>query len=273
MKKITISEKDLKLLFLLLSLLIIAASYFLIYTSNMKKTEAIKTENQQLQTRLDALKSKQTGQDSKIKGTNDLTAKIKVIADQFPAAIQTEDAIVMINDLEQSTGCTISSVNFKMNELFYPTNATGTSATAASSDTSGAASTGTTASNTASSATSTAGTTATDTTTTGTTTGSADQTSLEGYKSSVTFAYQSTYTELKQIIDYINKNQDRMSISAFSSAFDASTGNLIGSFTVDMYSLSGTGKQYQEPEVSGINTGLNNIFGTMEIEKKAKKTK
>lgn len=251
MKKITILEKDLKLLLLLLSLLMIGGSYFLFYNTDRKKADIIKEENQKLETRLTTLKTMQANANTRKKETSDLNSKSKKIMDQFPEALQTEDAIVMISKLEQATGCTVSSMNFDMNKLFYPTNEAVASTAAGTSNTSGTASGDTSNSNTAS-------------------TGMVSADTLTGYKSTVTFAYQSTYSGLKQIIDFINLNPDKMSINDITSAFDASTGNLIGSITVNMYSLSGTGKQYQEPEVNDVNIGLNNIFGTMEIQKKAK---
>lgn len=69
----------------------------------------------------------------------------------------------------------------------------------------------------------------------------------------------------KQILkafDWVSTNSEPMSISAISLTFDNSTGKLTGTIALNFYSLNGNGKSYEEPDISSIILGNEDVFGT-----------
>lgn len=69
----------------------------------------------------------------------------------------------------------------------------------------------------------------------------------------------------KQILkafDWVSDNSEPMSISAINLTFDNSTGKLTGSIALNFYSLNGNGKPYEEPDISSIVLGNEDVFGT-----------
>lgn len=236
--QLKISENDRRLLFLLFSLIVIAVSYFFIYTKNNNQTNEINESNEVLKARVEELYDMQAQMDlmkEEIQVFTQETEKIKAL---FPPGLKTEDTIVMLVDLEKAADMKISSATFAMNELFSPSadfqqESEETTSEESEEEAVNLPNVGI----------------------------------LFGYKSTITIAYQTNYAGLKKAIDYINQNPDQMTIGDLSAAYDTSTGNLMGSMSIHMYSLIGTDKVYEAPFIDGINIGLKNIFGTIEIQK------
>lgn len=253
--EMTLSERDKKLLLILCALLILAGSYFLVYEKNMSKAAELTASNEQLQVRVDELSQMEAQKEEKVAETGRYKSYIKFVQEQFPAEVRTEDALVMLDELERTADMTIVSVDFKMNQPFWPAEASAEGTTA---DTSTEGEGSTTDNSTE------AGTTEA---TAGDTTGSEDvaQEALSGYESKITIGYTTTYQGLKKAIDYINHSTNHMSLGAVNVTFDSSTGNLMGALTINMYSLSGSeiNKEYLPPFIDG-NTGRDNIFGSAE---------
>ena len=80
----------------------------------------------------------------------------------------------------------------------------------------------------------------------------------------ISISYQTSYDGFKEIVDYICTNKNRMTISDFSLAYDATSGLLSATTSVNMYSVTGTDKEYTQQNLSGVGTGTDNIFGTLE---------
>lgn len=79
----------------------------------------------------------------------------------------------------------------------------------------------------------------------------------------VTLSHTSSYQGIKDIIDYVYQHKNRMTIESFVLAYDESTGELAGTTVINCYSITGSDKAYVEQNLSGVTTGTNNIFGTM----------
>lgn len=84
------------------------------------------------------------------------------------------------------------------------------------------------------------------------------------YNNAITVSYQTSYEGFKEIVDYIRSNKNRMTMENFSLAYDEATGLLTASTAVNMYSVTGTDKEYTQQNLSGVGLGLDNIFGTIE---------
>ena len=56
-----------------------------------------------------------------------------------------------------------------------------------------------------------------------------------------------------------------VALESFSVAYDEKTGLLSGATNVNFYSILGSDKEYKEQNISGVQMGTNNIFGTRTV--------
>ena len=84
------------------------------------------------------------------------------------------------------------------------------------------------------------------------------------YNNAITISYETSYEGFKELVDYVRSNKNRMTIENFSLAYDENTGLLTSSTAINMYSVTGTDKEYTQQNLSGVGLGLDNIFGTIE---------
>jgi hypothetical protein len=109
--------------------------------------------------------------------------------------------------------------------------------------------------------------TSTNNTNTGTTDGVAPtqdasaQQNMVSMQCPIDVSFQTTYQGFKDFVKYINTYSEKTSLSNLSLTYDASSGDLVCSVTINRYSLIGTGKKYVEPDIGNISIGTDNIFG------------
>ena len=80
-------------------------------------------------------------------------------------------------------------------------------------------------------------------------------------KETMTTNYVCTYEQLKKMIDFINAYPERMNIEAITIAYDSETKGLKGNLTLNLFAVTGTGKDYQPPKIDDLSVGKDNIFG------------
>lgn len=93
-----------------------------------------------------------------------------------------------------------------------------------------------------------------------------DVNDITGYTTSIALTYQASYQGLKDCIQFINNNEEKMNITDISAAFDNTTGNLTGTLTISVYALDGIHKSEEKLVIPGIDLGMDNIFGSVEIK-------
>lgn len=263
-----ITDRDLKLLFVLISIILLAVSYFFGCMKFIDKTDSIKAENKTLQAEVDELTEMKTHEAEKKQEIAQYNEVIKTIYDKFPGAMTEEKSIDILTNLEEAAEMKTSAVTFTINDQFY-------SEAELEAEESGAA-TGTTETTTDTSASATPAPTATPAST-GTTditanaqAGTADS-SVVGYKTTLVVEFTTNYEGLEKAIDYVKDYEDKMSIDTITIEFDTETGNLKGTMNLSMYALDGIGAEYVEPKISDVKLGLKDIFGSFNV--KTKKTK
>lgn len=84
------------------------------------------------------------------------------------------------------------------------------------------------------------------------------------YNNAITVSYQTSYEGFKELVEYVRSNKNRMTMENFSLAYDAGSGMLTASSSFNLYSVTGTDKEYTQQNLSGVGLGLDNIFGTIE---------
>lgn len=87
---------------------------------------------------------------------------------------------------------------------------------------------------------------------------------MDAYVVPMNLSYSASYQGLKDTITYTSNHQNRMVVDTVSAAYDSTTGQVTGSMTFNMYYVTGTDKVYEEPYVPHVQTGISNIFGTIE---------
>ena len=79
-------------------------------------------------------------------------------------------------------------------------------------------------------------------------------------KETLSFNYSGDYDQLKRMSDYINANPERMNMEAITVNYNSETNLLDGNIVLNLYAVTGTDRQYEEPDITGIRLGEENIF-------------
>lgn len=227
-------QKQVKLIIVLVSLLIVACAYFFGFQRFNKKAELIRKENISLTTQRNELMEKSRNEAAMTEEINIMREKYELIIDEFPSDLTQDKSIMFIYNLSKLANMEIKVIGLSEKELFY--SPMGYTDTPIEANTEGD----------------------------DTVEASSSQVLL-GYKTSVNISYSSTYDGLKKCISQINDNKDRMNVANFTAAFDQTSGILSGTMTIDFYALSGTDKEFEETIIDTIPIGTENIFGTFEI--------
>lgn len=246
MKKKIISDSELKLLFFLLSLVLIAAAYFLVFNKGMERAAQIEEGNAQKREEIVQLQNMAARKAQVEEETVSLNREVEEIIAKYPSDVTTEKAIVIVQEIENISGMHVASIGFLMNNIVSISDvggqAAGTDAGAADgsnpSDGSGTAA-------------------GTDTGTAAASDGSV------GYYAELTVNYSASYESFKDMITYINGLENRMTIPSVTGSYDSTTGEIAGTVTFDLYYLTNTGKEYIEPEINRVRDGVEDIFGTV----------
>ncbi len=84
------------------------------------------------------------------------------------------------------------------------------------------------------------------------------------YRTQDTLEFNGTYASLKDVVAYLAAQRGRLTIDNMNASYDTSTGYLTGSIVVNMFSMTGTGNIYTEPDAGQVAYGTSNLFGTLE---------
>ncbi len=75
--------------------------------------------------------------------------------------------------------------------------------------------------------------------------------------------YSCTYSEFKEMLKYIRDYPDRCTAPSVSAEFDQAHGTLTGTINYKTFYLTNTEKEYEEIPDTGIESGVDSIFGTL----------
>lgn len=119
MKKIKITENDLRLLILLGALLLLAASYFLIYTPNLAKMENVRTTNEAKAEQVKKLQGMLLKKQEETERMEEMKKNIEDIKACFPAMLTEEKAIYIMEQMEMASGIRVDSLSFNMENPYF----------------------------------------------------------------------------------------------------------------------------------------------------------
>ena len=115
-----LSARDKRTLLIVLGLVIVVCAYFFIFKSNSDEAATLEESNAGMQTTLDELMAMDANRATTEADTAEKNGKIAEIAANFPSEITEEKMIEIIDDMEKETKVVVSSIGFKMNDIFYP---------------------------------------------------------------------------------------------------------------------------------------------------------
>ena len=230
-----ISDRELKLVILFVTVILCITSYQFGYLRYHQQADRLTTENRSMRIQVEELSRKQENKAEVLMKTEENKEKAESLIGEFPVRLEQEGTTLLLRTLREYSGWKISRISYNDLSVFY-------------SDTSSADAAAVT----------------------GTVPEPSTQLQKEGwgitgYKTSVTISYQATYEGLKKGIGYINRHENRMSISDLTAAFDHTTGNLTGSMTLMLFAVDGLGRNNREVVYPKIKYGTDNIFGSFEI--------
>lgn len=223
MRKFKLSESETRLLLLFLAVLMFAGAYFLSFQRNVTRAEEMEAKNEEDQEFVQMLES-MVAQQSLIEAqTEEYNQTIEDIIAKYPSDVPTAKAITIIQEIENRSGASVSSINFSMGNQVVDLSGD----EAAEGTEGGTASTGV---------------------------------ESMGYRDTIGMNYEATYTDFKNMISYINGLTDRTTIPSITAAYDSETDKITGVITIDMFYLTNTGKEYDAPNITGISKGVTDIF-------------
>ncbi len=269
-KKLTVNQ--VRLLICLVIVAIFSLSYQFIYLQFEKQAENYQIKSEETKQMIVQRNEDLANEDSMTEQTKEMNTQIDTIIDHYPVKITKEDDLIFIEEMEKELGIDIPSVSVLDSAVFYTTilpirAAEGeepSDLVPAADSAEGATEANADAATVTGEGTVTEAADATATADAGTSADAANVISdqfMTGVTSSISISFQITEKQFRKLVDYINEYPERTSIASTSLSYDSSTGELVGSMTINRYALTGSGKVYEEPYIGDISIGTDNIFG------------
>ena len=261
-----ISMRDKKLLLMFSGVAVFGLGWFFGYRPQMEEAANIEATNKPLEERLSNLLELAGNRDFYISETENAQNKINEYVSKFPSDVKEENGIVLAQNIENSLGMQISNVGIATKEFVASIDGSTEEEIAEQNETmseqansqtreqideiegtdSKAAEELQNASDIAAA--------------------QADSTSQTPvlYRTQDTLEFTGTYANLKDVVAYLAEQTGRLTVDNMNASYDTSTGYLTGSIVVNMFSMTGTGNTYTEPDAGQVAYGTSNLFGTLE---------
>lgn len=241
---VEITSRDKKLLVYLLAIVIVALAYILGARPFLDKTEKNNDKIKILSKELTQLTTIYDNSEMYTQRIEEGKLRIEDAMQKFPAGLTDENTLIMIQDIEDNTGAWISRVSFSEEETAADTVA---QAQAEANDETEAIETEDASSED----------------TIEIEDGGLNPTNIIPVKQNLTLEYRCNYDSFKHFIKYIKEYNSRLFISTMSSRYAPENNEVSGTVVLTQYAVYGTGKEINEPDLSGISTGTDNIFTTL----------
>ena len=261
-----ISMRDKKLLLMFSGVAVFGLGWFFGYRPQMEEAANIEAANKPLEERLSNLLELAGNRDFYISESENAQNKINEYVSKFPSDVKEENGIVLAQNIENSLGMQISNVGIATKEFVASIDGSTEEEIAEQNETmseqansqtreqideiegtdSKAAEELQNASDIAAA--------------------QADSTSQTPvlYRTQDTLEFTGTYANLKDVVAYLAEQTGRLTVDNMNASYDTSTGYLTGSIVVNMFSMTGTGNTYTEPDAGQVAYGTSNLFGTLE---------
>ena len=215
-----ISERDKKLLIVVMAVLIMALAYFFGYSNLSAQVDELSTKKTSLETTKRDLKEKNDNKQKYINDTDKLSKACTVLIDKYDSTTSQPNAIEFFNKTEDVTGVWVKSLSLSPATVLYKFGQI------ASSNVNGT---------------------------------SSYSSNLVGYKSSINISYEGDYSQWKNFVKYINTYASKSTIDSLTATYNDSTGVVSGTASISLYAIQGGDRKATEPKFD-VKTGTDNIF-------------
>ncbi|MBD5157195.1 MAG: hypothetical protein HDT13_06150 [Butyrivibrio sp.] len=221
-----ISDRDVKLLYVVLSIAIIACAYFFGFRKLTAANEALDKEISELKTRHTTLRTMEANAKKYSDDTVVYNDNYDKIIEKFDTGYSQEYSILFIKELEDKLDVWLSQAGLAQTDNVYtfgqiqstnPSSESGSSVY--SSD-------------------------------------------YKGYKTVLTLTYQASYDDFKSLIDYINNYKYKCTIDSMSMSYNSESDVVSGSLVVSQYAITGKDRPFNNVNINGILSGTGNIFAS-----------
>lgn len=262
--KLDISIRDKKILLMFFGIVIFAAGYLFGYRPQMEKAESFQAESVPVQEHLDKLLKMAEKKDFYVKETTSMQKKIDQYTAQFPADVKEEDGIMLADSMEHALDMKASSVGLGTREFVAAMDGSTQADVEEQQKTLSEQSNEQTQKN------------IDEVEGTDSSQEEEQQTAVEAsesqkdtgtpvlYRTQDELQISITYASLKEMVEYLASKNGRTTIDSVNATFDSSTGNLTGTLTVNLFSMTGTSNSYTKPDAGSVAHGTGNPFGTIE---------
>ena len=258
-----ISNREKRILLMFFGVLLLVVSYVAVFSPQMDAASEVAMQNDSLNDRLNELLGMAAKKDYYQRETQNMQDQIDKYCEQFPADIKEEDGIVLAQNIEKASGIAIDTVGTGVRLMVSEdgtVNEEDDSEQQTLSEQDNEA--------TKKQVDQIEGNTEAAAETKKQTDDALIEDSPTLYRTQDTLNFTGSYENLKKAVTYINGQTGRMTVDNSTMSFDSGTGGLAGIITVNIYSMSGIGNQYSEPDAGTSTYGKKNLFGT--LEKKSK---
>lgn len=213
----------------LAGVLILAVVYVFVYLDFTQRTEELEKSNTELAATVKELEEYNVNMENYKLEIEEIKAEINNILSVYPSDVREEDVIMLAVNLQENNTIDFDAVSMEEREDVYTIDP-----------------------------------------------GLVTAAAIEGLDESLVFrqkraAYvnQTTYTELKSVIEQIYASDNRIGISSIVYSRDEEFGILDGSIDVYFYSLAGTDKEYEAPDIKPYTPGTSDPFKSEEVARRA----
>lgn len=209
----------------LVGVLVLVAIYVFVYLDYTEKTTVLEASNKELQAVVTELEEYNTNMERYKIEIDEIKAEVDTILEQYPADAREEDAIMLAVNLQKRNTIDFDAINMDEKEIVYTVEPYLVQAAA-----------------------------------------------LEGLDGSLVFKQkqavyvnETTYRELKSVIQQIYESDNRIGIDNIVYTKNDEFGILEGNIDVYFYSLAGTDKEYVAPDITPYIRGTEDPFRSEEI--------
>lgn len=221
--KLAISELDKLLLCLVGSALLVFLAWYFGFRNLNDKTAALESEISTLQVKYDDLSAKKSNAKKYAQDTEGYDLLCDAWLSRFDSGFSQKATLIFTSNLEAELGVWMRTVNMPDAALIY---------TFGQIQSSNPSSTGSTVYNT----------------------------DMKGYKKTVTYSYECDYDTFKDMLAYILDYDTIYTIDSVTCSYNEEDELMTGNITISQYAITGSDREYYEPEIDSIDLGTENLF-------------
>lgn len=246
-----LGDREKQIIYILVGLIIVALAYFFGFTRFNENRAVLVEENAKLQDEVKELRDMEANRAKVEQDTQDDINAVGEIYGDYPVELRTQNLIDYFDKIEKNhKNLDFKSETFTLNMIYFQNGAVLESEVDSKELPE------------AVSAQESAG--STENTAEAETAPVLDENGLPkevtGYRSSVAVTFSTNYTELKKILEDVNKYPKRTTISDINIASPEGMKEMTCSMTVNMYSVDGIEGTYDDLRFPEVQTGKQNIF-------------